>query len=112
MTVEVFIFSGMSELNQSLTRPLFFILRLVNWLLHFTLLSFLAKESFKAKNIKAASIRKDHITVKVKMLYVKGKFYKRKSHLFNKINHITNIIYYSIYVPSNINIYIKVWVPS
>jgi len=71
MTVEVSIFSGLSELNQSLSRPLSFILRLVNWLLHFTLLSVHPKGSSKAKNIKAASIRKDHVTVKVNVLYVK-----------------------------------------
>jgi hypothetical protein len=43
--------------------------------LTFTLYTFIIsfKKSFKAKNIKAASIRKDHITVKVKMLYVKVK---------------------------------------
>jgi len=75
MTVEVFIFSGLAELNQSLSWPLFFILRLVNWLLYFTLLSFHPNGSSITKNIKAASIRKDHITVKVKvkMLYVKVK---------------------------------------
>jgi hypothetical protein len=82
--------------------------------LHFSLLSVHPNGSSKAKNIKAASIRKDQITVKVKLntLYRNVKTMYSQSNLFNKTNLIQSIISLSIYVPSNINIWITVWIPS
>ena len=73
-----FTFVSSSKLNKSWLRPSLFIFHLTLkflWIafLNFLLLSIHPNRSTKAKNIKGASIRKDHKTVKVKqkILYLK-----------------------------------------